>query len=325
MNGVLRRSGYWLILASLLLAPFSGVWSAYSQGQEPLLIDTPYVAAVDTIQLNEVVGRVLAMENELRSTKGLLNRLQDKLSALETKNAAHENRVASLDTNLSTLQADASKLQQDAEGIRNDLGRTGKELEGRIETVDQRYGRHWWLTLLMVVLLGVLLGAGYWALQRFFGQRVGAVDAELIRINTDVQAKLVKVDAELVSSLEKLMQAKPAPAPAAVEVDHSLPLKMADEVTRIEQNLAQMDAAVKGHKQLTAAVKRMHENLQAAGYQLPELLGKSFDEGMKVLPSFVHDDKLKEGERIITRVFKPTVLYKGQMIQVGEVQVSTGN
>ncbi|MBK8228911.1 MAG: hypothetical protein IPK70_17255 [Flavobacteriales bacterium] len=142
--------------------------------------------------------------------------------------------------------------------------------------------------------VGWLVDAGFFGLRRFFGKRVGAVGAELERIDADVQAKLVKVDAELMQLGKTATgQACVSQSKAVSEVDHSLALKVADEVTRIEQNLAQMDASVKGHKQLTAAVKRMHENLQASGYQLPELLGKAFDEGMKVTRGICSDENPK--------------------------------
>ena len=253
-------------------------------------------------------------------------RLQSEVAGLKTKNVALQNRLTGLDTSVSVVQTNASSLQADAQQIKADLSNTGVALDGKIATVDQRTGHQWLLTLLMVGLLIAILGFGYWALQRFFGNRIGAVDAELDRVNTDVQAKLIKVDAQLVSSLEKLLQVKPVttPAQASAEVDHGLALKVADEVTRIEQNLAQMDPTVKGHKQLTAATKRLQENLQAAGYELPQFLGKMFDERMKVTAAFIPDEKLQQDERIITRVFRPTVLHEGKTIQIGDIQVSHG-
>ncbi len=123
------------------------------------------------------------------------------------------------------------------------------------------------------------------------------MDAELGRINEDMQAKMMKLDTDLLGSLEKLVQTRAAPQTqaAAAEVDHSLALKVADEITRIEQNLTQMDSTVKGHKQLAAAVQRMKENLIANGYEIPDLLGKRYDQGMKLTAAFVPSEITQGG------------------------------
>lgn len=327
MESTVSHVRCWLIAAAIIATPCSIAWSAPYTGLSPdtgELLDRAQGNASQDTMPDSLWARVSALENEMKAAKFNLAQLQGKLAKLEQKNTAHEKLVAGLDSSVSVVQSDASHLQMEAAGIKTKLDQTSDALDGRIDTVDARSGRHWLLTLLFGLLLVGLLGLAYWGLRRLVGRRARVVDAELDRINTDVQAKLMKVDSELVSSLEKLLHAKPTAATtkADAEIDHSLALKVADEVTRIEQNLAQMDASVRGHKQLSAAVKRLHENLQAAGYELPQLLGKPFDEGMKVTAAFVPDDSLQKDERKITRVFKPTVLFQGSMIQAGDIQVS---
>jgi hypothetical protein len=104
--------------------------------------------------------------------------------------------------------------------------------------------------------------------------------------------------------------------------DHSLVLKVADEVTRMENNLMKMDPSVKGHKQLMASLRRIKDNLMAHGYELVEMLGKPYNEGMRVNADFVIDEEMEEGKRIITVVTKPQVNYKGEMIQKASITVS---
>lgn len=106
------------------------------------------------------------------------------------------------------------------------------------------------------------------------------------------------------------------------ERDHSLALKIADEVMRIENNLSHMDSSAKGYKQLTKAVERIKQNFHANGYEIANLLGQHYDDGMKVTADFVLDDTLAPGEQLITNVIKPLVIYEGKMIQSAQVIVS---
>ena len=262
---------------------------------------------------------------QLEATSKELQALQRSVTTYEVQQQKIRAKVEDQDSLIQLLRSEANALQGKTTLLETDLSAKDQALGGRISTLDQRTGQHWIITLLLVALLVGTLALAFWGLRQLLGKRVGAVGDELARINTDVQAKLLRVDSELLTSLEKLVHAKPVGLAALpAEVEHSLALKVADEVTRIEQNLAQMDVAVKGHKQLVAAVKRMHENLLAAGYQLPQLLGRPYDEGMKLTAAFVPDDSLKMDERVITRVFKPTVLFEGKMVQSGDVQVSQG-
>ena len=66
----------------------------------------------------------------------------------------------------------------------------------------------------------------------------------------------------------------------------------------------------------------MKDNLLANGYELIDMLGKDYVEGMKVTASFVVDDTLEDGKQIITGIQKPQINYKGKMIQAAQITVS---
>lgn len=104
--------------------------------------------------------------------------------------------------------------------------------------------------------------------------------------------------------------------------DHSLVLKIADEVARMEKNLLRMDPDVKGVKPLLKALARINDNLRAYGYEVVSYLGQPYDEGMRVIPEFVFDDTVPPGARIITSVSRPQVHYNGRLIQKASVTVS---
>jgi len=112
--------------------------------------------------------------------------------------------------------------------------------------------------------------------------------------------------------------------PATEEPDHSLALKVADEIVRIQKNISRMDKKTKGLKQLAASVKRIQDNFASNGYEVVEMLGQPYKEGMKVQANFIPDDELEEGQEIITRIIKPQVNFKGEMIQSAQIEVSQG-
>ena len=45
---------------------------------------------------------------------------------------------------------------------------------------------------------------------------------------------------------------------------------------------------------------------------------------MKAVPNFVTSEDLETGKQIITRIIKPQVNYKNEMIQSAQIEVSVG-
>lgn len=138
---------------------------------------------------------------------------------------------------------------------------------------------------------------------------------------TKMQEESVKLDNKLLELAEKQMQTIPV-ATESNTADHSLALKVADEIVRIEMNLSRMDASIKGYKQLAKAVQRIKDNFCANGYEIVDMLGKTYNAGMKVVANFISDDNLALGSQIITGIVKPQINYNGQMIQAAQITVS---
>ena len=136
-----------------------------------------------------------------------------------------------------------------------------------------------------------------------------------------MQEESVNLDSKLVELLNKKIEATPTPT-VNEQADHTLALKVADEIVRIETNLSRMDTSVKGYKQLAKAVERIRTNFLANGYEIVEMLGKPYNEGIKASVSFETDESLAEGEQRITGIIKPQINYKGKMIQSAQITVS---
>ena len=147
-----------------------------------------------------------------------------------------------------------------------------------------------------------------------------AID-EIRKTQKSLQEESVKLDDKLISLLDKQLSIQQSTSNTKT-ADHSLALKVADEIVRIEMNLSRMDSSIKGYKQLAKAVERIKNNFLANGYEIIDMLGKPYNEGMKVVANFVSDEGLKQGEQIITGIIKPQINYNGQMIQAAQITVS---
>lgn len=90
----------------------------------------------------------------------------------------------------------------------------------------------------------------------------------------------------------------------------------------MQVTLFRMDSSVRGHRQLSRSLKQINDNLLAYGYEIVNLLGQTYTEGMKLSANFIEDEDLKPGERIITGISKPQINYNGRMIQSAQVTVS---
>ena len=85
-----------------------------------------------------------------------------------------------------------------------------------------------------------------------------------------------------------------------------------------------MPDGTKGVQPLAKALERLEEGLQEKGYEIVELLGMKYSEGMTMQANLTIDDELEPGQQIITKVNKPQVNYKTTVIQVADVEVSFG-
>lgn len=107
-------------------------------------------------------------------------------------------------------------------------------------------------------------------------------------------------------------------------LDRSTILKILGEIHRIKKNISFMSEDTKGLKQILASISRMQLNLEANDFELIDLLGINYDDGMKVDADFIFDEESHVGKRVITKVMRPQINFKGKMIQSARVEVTCG-
>lgn len=177
--------------------------------------------------------------------------------------------------------------------------------------------------IMIVVFIILLMAAIYLILYKRVQKGKSAID-KIKDTQKSIQEESLNLDAKLVQLLNQQLNVQTSITNnvSANQIDHSLALKVADEIVRIEMNLSRMDSSIKGHKQLSKAVERIKNNFLANGYDMVDMLNKPYQEGMKATVTYVIDETLNDGEKIITKIIKPQVNYNGVMIQPAQIEVS---
>lgn len=292
-----------LLLVVLLATNIS--YSQNEKGIEELIREIQMVSNSQKKILNEFAK--LRKDSKFQNTK--ISELQSQERIL----------VLQLDSLNNDIQDLAKVQNSDRLSFQNDIQEVNTNIATNLVKMDLR--TIWGGILLLCTILGF---SGYLYVKRrkdYISMSEVRKAQEALQIaQSKIQEDSVKLDNQMLALMERKMNANPVIASA--DTDHSLALKVADEIVRIELNLSRMDASVKGYKQLTKAVERIKNNFQANGYEIIDMLGKPYNEGMKVIANFVPDETLKEGEQIITGVTKPQINFNGKMIQAAQITVS---
>ena len=268
-------------------------------------------------RLAELQGKVQALTNELAIVRSNVSTLTKKVADVQI---LQDSTKAQLQTTNNEVTAVKNDLSSKTIALGDSIGSTNGKLSQTSQDLDSRslYG--------LIGLLCALLIAGlvYLLLRKKIKSGQSAIDS-IREAQEKLNEESIKLDNQLVELMNKQLETSKSTSTSADNssaIDHSLALKVADEIVRIELNLSRMDASVKGHKQLSKAVERIKNNFLAQGYEIVDMLGKPYNEGMKVVASFVSDETLKDGEQVITGITKPQINYNGQMIQAAQITVS---
>ena len=282
-----------------------------------ILIAVSHVLANDSL-------KIINLQREVSDLKSSISRLQQEDGRLK---GLYLQQVKELDSLRAKQQQQTENVKTLAEKVGADISDANQKIDSNVSTLSASINSRSWLGALGVLIAIGLLACTYYILRRKISSGASTIDKirsaqeGLETAQKAMQEESVKLDSKLVELLDKKIVATPEPSTNEL-ADHTLALKVADEIVRIETNLSRMDTSVKGYKQLAKAVERIRTNFLANGYEIVEMLGKPYNEGMKVVANFVSDDTLAEGEQKITGIIKPQINYKGKMIQSAQITVS---
>lgn len=283
--------------------------------------------ANNTDKIKVLEDKFTLLQNKQGNVENHLNWLVDKQREDEHKIQSLSNENARLTKVIDSLQTAYRQLANtqatDRKNISREIDKTNSNMQ---DGQDMLRNRTLWMGIIAVVLLIIIIGVIYRLARRI---KLGDTSIDEVRkaqealqlAQTKMQEESVKLDDKLLEMFDKQISATPKVV-GTDKPDHSLALKVADEIVRIELNMSRMDSSIKGYKQLAKAVERIKDNFKANGYEIIDMLGKPYNEGMKVTANFVADEELEEGKQIITGITKPQINYNGQMIQAAQITVS---
>lgn len=271
-------------------------------------------------ELTSINDRVTTIEKIIKTLQKSNEQLERKNNELNGLIIKQQNEISALVQN---VQANTENISKTVSETGDKIKETNASIVTNKTTFEQNLkSKSIFVGIIMMITL-ISLVAIYFLLRNRINISRSAID-KINNTQKILHEESLRLDGKLIDILEtqiKIQDVQPIP-PKGTESDHSLVLKVADEIIRIETNLSRMDSSIKGFKQLSASVRRIKDNLLANDYELIDMLGKPYDEGMRVFADFVIDENLKNGERIITTIIKPQINFKGELIQKAKITVS---
>lgn len=271
----------------------------------------------------ELENQVHLLKTEIKTLKQNQQNNSSKTKILLQTVDAQAKSVDSLRLELSNikdeLEQSSSNIKKDINVTNENLNSTEKAMKSAINTKSVYAG----LVGLLALILSVVIFVIYKKKADQSALDFESVDKQIASLKGEqqkLQENIVVSNDKLISAIEKQAVAVQSQS-RNEEVDHSLALAVANELTRIQQNLNFMDPTVKGVSQLKNRAKAIWTTLNSKQYEIPDLIGKVYHEGDNIIATMELNEDLEEGTNRIKRVIKPQVSYKGKLIQAAEVVV----
>ena len=263
--------------------------------------------------------KIVTLQREVNNLKVSFSRLHQENGRIR---GLYQQQKIKIDSLLLGQEQQAEDIKVLAEKVGVALSETNKNIQNSKESLTSSINIRTWLAVCGILLSIALLIVSYFILKK----RMHVVKSKIAEDSVEMDNRLSGLLNQIVGVQTNILNLNSSISTLQIsssnQQDHTLALKVADEIVRIETNLSRMDESIKGYKQLKKAVERIRTNFLANGYEIVEMLGKPYNEGMKVVANFVSDETLGEGEQKITGIIKPQINYKGKMIQSAQITVS---
>lgn len=278
-----------------------------------------------------------------------------KIEVLETKATKQGKEIEGLNLKLSTANKQIDSLENKTAANEVAISQTKIDLtkeitqsrvasDGKITTVSKDLSKNSLYGIIGVLLAILLSGILFF----FWKKRQDTDKSELINkldnskkeINKEIEStksslstieqKLFEEYNKQVAGIEQLFlsisELNKGKSPATItEQDHSLTLKVADEVTRINAFANTLDPTKQEAIALKSSVKRIIDNFKANKYEIVDLLGQKYDDRLNIIVVGESiDSNLNSGEEKIIKIIKPLVKFNGEQIQAAQVEISIG-
>jgi len=281
-------------------------------------------------QVDSLQNLLQANSNAVRALNKQLTEEKKELSGQisETRKTTSQS-VSKLDEALSNaVRGLNQQLTEQKEELSGQISETRETTSQSVTELDEALSKNTLYWIIAVLAVGLLSILAFVFLRKKVTDNQSSINESLATTRRELEQEGIRLDEKLIGVMETQMkiileERKTQPEGQNGEQDHhSLALKVADEIIRIEKNISRMDEGTKGLKQLSKAVERIRDNFASNGYEMVDMLNKPYEEGLKASVTFRPDPDMNGEQPKITRIIKPQVNFKGVMIQQAQIEVS---
>lgn len=284
--------------------------------------DSARITKLEEMQLAEVKARedIVVKIDSLSRVASSLRKQLERVSAVQRQSDLKQN--AQIDSLYCVTQVNEKEIITTAERLGLEISDTNSLLGSKADSVvlQQR--------TLIGAIITLLLALSCLIVFLLLRSRIlkGSADVEALRkkaeeLNEQIVEKMAS-EMTKIKNISEALSTQSSKSSKTTEPDHSLIKTLADRITFMEMTLYKMDSSIRGHKQLSKSIIQMKDNLKVNGYELVDMLGKDYNDGMKVTATFIEDENIPEGKQIISGIIKPQINYNGIMIQSAQITVS---
>lgn len=292
-------------------------------------------------ELSDLEQSIIALKQSIKAQDQQLQTLEDgikkDLASLQESDISLNNKIEGLknlgENNRREIQGSVVALRSVHDALAlfqknsaESFQELGKQTADNFKTVTQGI-RKWTYYSAIVVSLLILITLGLFiVLWRKFSSSVETLNNS-IKTKSSMRSEVLSLDTKLTKLLEaSLADATKtgADSPTREEIDHTLPLRIGEEIHRMRKRIAHMPEGTTGLGALKNSLIRLEDEFNAHDYEIVELIGRPYVDGLTVDARFVPADDLKSGEKIITKVIKPQINYKGVLIKPAQVEIGVG-
>ncbi|HGV3481869.1 TPA: hypothetical protein ACNGY6_004791 [Klebsiella variicola subsp. variicola] len=323
------------IIFTILLCSGFTVMAAESGSSEEVLVQQQSQLNHLKKQIRTSRVEIGRLSRELKQQQKQYNqRMQLLNTTLQTQNKQQDtsitvqnDRISEVDKKIDDLLKLQQNVQQQTQSSMNLLAQRHQDFT---QTVNKRS----LMVALLVLVVGLMTLFGFlWSRNRIRRQQAYFSDDlqhALKRVNA-AEKHMVSADRLLADSLTELLNrltmlpiTNSETTKIVTSPEQTLPIKVADEIFRMRKRLAALPAETKGLTPLRKSLERLEAELNEQGYELIDYTGMVFDEGMSLNARVIPADDLEPGQRIITKVIKPQINYRGLLNRLADVEVSVG-
>jgi predicted nucleic acid-binding Zn-ribbon protein len=264
-----------------------------------------------------------------------------EISVLNSKLSSANKQIDSLEFKTASNEIAISRAKTD---LSNEITQTGVTSDGKITTVSKDLSKNTLYGIISVLLAILLSGVLFFLWKKRQdtdkSELINKLDISKGELNKEIEStksslssieqKLFEEYNKQVTGIEQLFlsitELNKGKNPSTItEQDHSLTLKVADEVTRINAFANTLDPTKQEAIALKGSVKRIIDNFKVNNYEIVDLLGQKYDDRLKIIVVGESiDSSLSPGEEKITKIIKPLVKFNGEQIQAAQVEISIG-